>query len=93
MTGTPAPRTAEEREALALRAEIFEALIALGDQREAVLSLVTAGAPDLRTQVRTLLDCSDAAAEQVLFNLRVLHPDQQAKYRAEAEELRELLTH
>ena len=92
MTGTPAPRSAEEREALALRAEIFEALIALGDQREAVLALVTSGASDLRTQVRTVLDCSDAAAEQVLFNLRVLHPEQQAKYRAEAEELRTLLT-
>lgn len=91
MTGTPAPRSAEEREALALRAEIFEALIALGDQSDAILALVRSGAPDLRTQVRTLLDCSEPAAEQVLFNLRVLHPEQQAKYRAEAEELHTLL--
>lgn len=91
MTGTPAPRSAEEREALALRADIFQALISLGDQSDAILSLVRAGAPDLRTQVRALLDCSDAAAEQVLFNLRVLHPEQQAKYRAEAAELRVLL--
>lgn len=91
MTGTPAPRSVEEREALTLRADIFDALIALGDQSDAVLALVRSGAPDLRTQVRALLDCSEPAAEQVLFNLRVLHPDQQATYRAEADELRGLL--